>query len=677
MKINIKFVKQVIGILILVGLVVGLTPITNSVGASAQDDRWYKVPVPEYDKWYRVSDFDINFDHITFDPVDPQLVYATRSAQTTARGVFVSTDGGDHWSLLGLDCCSIVDLVVDPTNTQILYAAAAGLGDNYGVFKSVDKGQHWTLINNGFRDCPGGTCRVDCLAINPSNPNELYAGFWGVFRYTNGGETWEKRGLHFTYVHPIIIDPKDPATVYAGTDRAHGVYKFPSSGTDWVEMSNGFDKDALNIYALAIDPNNTQILYASNNKGLYKTTNGAQSWTKLPLEGTEYNLASIRSIAVDPKTSAVYIASTYGLAVEKSIDGGYTWVQLSNGLPRLDVNYVTVNPHDSRVLFASVSGEETYKMIQSAGAPNYPAKNLRAYPGNNKVALEWDAPSDTSNVSGYYVYRRSSVTNYSEPASDFPVKETKYVDENVENGKTYYYSVRAVHKDGTVSPPSNEVSAVPKAPTPPVVNIPDNAKATSSQYTFTGKVDPGSTVTVNGKQVSVDASGNFTAVVTLTSGTNTITIQVTNKAGDTVTIKKTVTYGSTTTPTNKMTIVLKIGDPYMTVNGAKKEIDPGRGTAPVIVKGRTLLPIRALIETMGGSVDWDANARKVTIKLKNTTIVLTIDKKQATVNGKVKEMDVAPQIINGRTMVPLRFVTEQLGCQVDWNADTKTVTIKY
>jgi len=158
----------------------------------------------------------------------------------------------------------------------------------------------------------------------------------------------EKRGLHFTYVHPIIIDPKDPATVYAGTDRAHGVYKFPSSGTDWVEMSNGFDKDALNIYALAIDPNNTQILYASNNKGLYKTTNGAQSWTKLPLEGTEYNLASIRSIAVDPKTSAVYIASTYGLAVEKSIDGGYTWVQLSNGLPRLDVNYITVSKHESR-----------------------------------------------------------------------------------------------------------------------------------------------------------------------------------------------------------------------------------------------------------------------------------------------------------------------------------------
>jgi len=179
---------------------------------------------------------------------------------------------------------------------------------------------------------------------------------------------------------------------------------------------------------------------------------------------------------------------------------------------------------------------------------------------------------------------------------------------------------------------------------------------------------------VNGKQVSVDTSGNFTAVVSLTSGTNTITIQVTNKAGDTTTVKKTVIYGSTTA---RMTIVLKIGDPYMTVNGVKKEIDPGRGTVPVIVKDCTLLPIRALIETMGGTVGWEEKTQKVTIKLKTTTIVLTINSKQATVNGKVKELDVAPQLINERTMVPLRFVTEALGCQVEWNGDTNTVTIRY
>jgi len=309
--------------------------------------------------------------------------------------------------------------------------------------------------------------------------------------------------------------------------------------------------------------------------------------------------------------------------------------------------------------------------------PTKPSTGLRAYPGNGKVYLEWDPPADTSNVSGYYLYRSTQSGIYEDPAFDFAIKETNYIDENVENGHTYYYIFKVVYKDGSLSAASNEVTVIPKAPAP-VVNITDNQKVTNSSFTFSGKVDVGSIVTVNGKQVSVDSSGNFTAVVTLNKGTNTITIQVTNKAGDTVTIKKTVTYESgSTTPTGRVTIVLQIGNAYMTVNGVKKEIDPGRATVPVIIKGRTLLPIRAIIEEMGGTVDWDGNARKVTIKLRNTTIVLTIDKKQATVNGKTKELDVPPQIINSRTMVPLRFVTEQLGAAVDWNGDTKTVTIKY
>jgi len=54
---------------------------------------------------------------------------------------------------------------------------------------------------------------------------------------------------------------------------------------------------------------------------------------------------------------------------------------------------------------------------------------------------------------------------------------------------------------------------------------------------------------------------------------------------------------------------------------------------------------------MGGSIEWDGTARKVTIKLNDKTIILTIDKKQALVNGYVKELDVAPQIINSRTML--------------------------
>jgi len=122
----------------------------------------------------------------------------------------------------------------------------------------------------------------------------------------------------------------------------------------------------------------------------------------------------------------------------------------------------------------------------------------------------------------------------------------------------------------------------------------------------------------------------------------------------------------------------------MIVNGVKKEIDPGRGTKPVIIPkwGRTVVPIRAIVEALGGTISWDGVARKVTIKLKGKIIELWIDNPKAKVNGIGKWIDpnnhnVKPIIVNNRTMLPLRFVAESLGCTVDWNGTTRTITITY
>jgi|GEM_PF-2192578 len=125
-----------------------------------------------------------------------------------------------------------------------------------------------------------------------------------------------------------------------------------------------------------------------------------------------------------------------------------------------------------------------------------------------------------------------------------------------------------------------------------------------------------------------------------------------------------------------MTIVLKINDPYMSVNGISQEIDPGRGTAPMIISSRTLVPIRAIIEAMGGAIFWDEADRKITIQTANKTIELWVDKKDARVNGVNTTTDVPPQIINGRTMVPIRFVTENLNSGVEWDGEQKKITIK-
>jgi len=122
-------------------------------------------------------------------------------------------------------------------------------------------------------------------------------------------------------------------------------------------------------------------------------------------------------------------------------------------------------------------------------------------------------------------------------------------------------------------------------------------------------------------------------------------------------------------------ISLTIGDSFMTVNGNRLEIDPGRGTKPMIMGGRTILPIRAVVEALGGSISWNENERKITIARQDTVIEMWVDNKEMLVNGAAITNDVPPTIIGARTYVPVRFVAENLNCDVSWDEATRTVTI--
>lgn len=121
--------------------------------------------------------------------------------------------------------------------------------------------------------------------------------------------------------------------------------------------------------------------------------------------------------------------------------------------------------------------------------------------------------------------------------------------------------------------------------------------------------------------------------------------------------------------------------PNMNVDGISMPIDPGRGTSPVIIKewGRTVVPIRSIIEAAGGTVGWDDISRKVSIELNDSKVELVIGNPMAVVNGHEVWIDenhsVKPVILNSRTMIPLRFVAESLGGIVDYNETTKEIHI--
>jgi hypothetical protein len=128
----------------------------------------------------------------------------------------------------------------------------------------------------------------------------------------------------------------------------------------------------------------------------------------------------------------------------------------------------------------------------------------------------------------------------------------------------------------------------------------------------------------------------------------------------------------------RVVLVLRVGSSTMKVDSSSVILD----APPVIVDGRTLVPIRAVIESLGGTVAWDAGGQTVSISLDGTRLKLVIGKSSALVNGTSMPIDstnskVVPQVLNSRTMLPLRFVAESLGADVQWQDSNQTITITY
>ena len=184
-----------------------------------------------------------------------------------------------------------------------------------------------------------------------------------------------------------------------------------------------------------------------------------------------------------------------------------------------------------------------------------------------------------------------------------------------------------------------------------------------------------------------EASAGTTIIVSLTpaEGYKAGTLTVTDKNGNKLTLKSAGENKYTFTMPNsavdikanfvkadgssivdpKTAIIMQIGN--KSVNAYGKTI--ASDVAPLIINSRTMVPIRIVTETLGGSADWNGKAQVVTLNINGKTITMKI--------GVVLEKyGVAPLIIDNRTYVPIRFVAEELGATVDWNADTQEIVIR-
>lgn len=197
------------------------------------------------------------------------------------------------------------------------------------------------------------------------------------------------------------------------------------------------------------------------------------------------------------------------------------------------------------------------------------------------------------------------------------------------------------------------------------------------------------TMTVNGKDSKVvnfptvekDVWASYGMVkvnVTLNAGENKITIKLgrgdypTSFNVDFIAISKGDTWKDET-----KAVKLTIGNKTITKITENGDVPVECDVAPMIKAdlGLTFIPVRGVFDAAGAKIEWDADTRTVTVNTDEDKVVVTIDSKQAKVNGKRAMMDGAPFIEDGRTFIPLRFISENLGYKVDWDGDTQTITI--
>lgn len=144
---------------------------------------------------------------------------------------------------------------------------------------------------------------------------------------------------------------------------------------------------------------------------------------------------------------------------------------------------------------------------------------------------------------------------------------------------------------------------------------------------------------------------------------------VTTSSGQTTT---TVAAGSKTTTSSGASAVNNAA-PTVILNQKTMQFE----VPPSIENGRTLVPLRAIFEAMGASVEWDESTRTVTSRCGSTTVVLPLGSTSPTVNGQIWKLDVPAKIKNGRTLAPLRFVGEAFGGKVNWDEGNRVITINY
>jgi len=307
--------------------------------------------------WQATSDKDFtagSIGAIAVAPSDPNVVYVgtgespIRGNLSPGDGMYRSTDAGKTWIKIGLaDAGQIAHIAVHPRNADIVYVAVLGhaFGPNAtrGVFRSKDGGKTWEKIL--FKNDSTGA--ID-LALDPTNPRILYAGFWqavrrpwelvsggpgsGIWKSTDGGDTWKditlSRGLPAGIIGKIglAVSPVSHDRVWALVEAdSGGLFRSNDGGATWTRSSgdNEIRQRAWYFTHVVADPGNVDGVYVLN-VTLLKSVDGGKTFTNLHAPHGDHH-----ALWIDPRDPQRMINGNDGGATV-SQNGGATWTTLDN-----------------------------------------------------------------------------------------------------------------------------------------------------------------------------------------------------------------------------------------------------------------------------------------------------------------------------------------------------------